>query len=197
MKKLIFIFVALAALLTACGAPHQYTGSLLNPPKPVVATTLTDHNGQPFELGGTSDGLTLLYFGFTNCPDYCPTTMGDWKGIKRALGEDAERVRFVMVSVDPERDTEQVLKTYLAQFDPAFVGLRPTTDQLEALSKEYGVGVDSGAAGHNHGAGEHNPMTHGTYTYVLDGAGQLRLLLPYDSDIDAMAADVRALLAGS
>lgn len=194
MKIVRYIVLAFLTLgLIACGAPHQFTGSVLDPPKPADDFTLTDQNGQPFQLSAQGGKVTLIYFGYTNCPDFCPTTLGDWKLVKQQLGSDAANVNFVMISVDPERDTEPVLQQYMAQFDPTFIGLRPTMDQVETLSKQYGVGVDSAAAGHDHG--EHNPAMHGTYSYAIDGQGQVRLLFPYDTDPAKVADDVRALLA--
>jgi protein SCO1/2 len=133
----------------------------------------------------------LLYFGYTNCRDFCPTTMGDWKQIRQQLGDDADSVQFVMVSVDPERDTEQTLGQFLARFDSTFIGLRPSAEQLEALSKEYGVGVDSHAAGHD------KTGLHGTHSYLLDPQGQLRVVYPYGVDVEAVTSDIRQLLRSS
>lgn len=187
------VLAVLAALLLAgCGAPHQYSVSPLNPPKPVADWTLPDQNEQPFQLSAQRGKVTLLYFGFTNCPDYCPTTLGAWKQIKQELGADADNVRFVLISTDPERDTPAALKAYVERFDPAFVGLRPTLEQLATLSREYGVGVQTADAAGTH---SHDPAVHGTYTYALDRQGQLRLLYPYDSDPRAIAADLKALQA--
>ena len=192
MKNRLLLLLSVLVLLAGCGAPYQYTGTVINPPKPGARYTLTDHYGQPFELGAPADELTLLYFGYTNCPNFCPTTMGTWKQVRQQLGAEADKVRFVMISVDPAYDTEAVLGEYLAYFDPAFVGIRPTPEQVEALSREYGVGVDS------HAAGTQDPTTaytkHGSYTYVLNRAGNLRLLFHYEVEAAAMAADVKQLL---
>ncbi len=127
MQRLIVRLFALLILLSACGTPYQYTGSVIEPPKPLTDWTIPDQHGQPFSLGDQRGKVMLLYFGYTNCPDFCPTMMGDWKQMREQLGSDAENVRFAMVSIDPERDTEQVLAQYLQRFDPTFIGLRPTT----------------------------------------------------------------------
>lgn len=181
---------ALLVLLASCGAPYQFAGTLLEPAKPLTALTLTDTNGQPFPLKETGGKLTLIYFGYTNCPDACPATMGDWKQIKQQLGAQADKVRFVMVSIDPQRDTEPVLAKYLATFDPAFIGLRPTPEQLATLNTEYGLGVDM-AGMSNH---DDNAVMHGTYSYVLDQQGNMRLLLRSDIEPSAMTSDIAALL---
>ncbi len=192
MKNRMLLVLAALVLLTGCGAPYQYTGSVIDPPKPATHYTLADNQSQPFELGAPSDDVTLLYFGYTSCPNFCPTTMGTWKQVRQELGAAADNVRFVMISVDPVRDTEPVLREYLAHFDPTFIGIRPTLEQVEALSREYGVGVDSHAAGTQDPATAHTK--HGSYTYVLDRAGQLRLLFHLDADAAAMAADIKQLL---
>jgi len=191
---MLLLSILIGTMLAACGVPHQYTGTVLNPPKALEDWTLTDQHGQPFQLRTQDDTLTVLYFGYTNCPDYCPTTMGEWKQIKEQLGADADRLRFAMVTVDPERDTEDVLARYLANFDESFIGLRPTPEQVAALSREYGVGVAPPAATTHDHADHPDPVQHGTYTYVLDGTPQLRLLLRDDIPLEAMVADIRALL---
>ncbi|WP_029215357.1 SCO family protein [Kallotenue papyrolyticum] len=193
MKRFLALLLTLLALM-ACGGPHRFTGTLLDPPEPIADWTLTDQHGQPFRLSDQRGKLVLLYFGYTNCPDFCPITMGIWKQVRAHLGADAEQVRFVMISTDPARDTPEVLARYLSAFDPAFVGLQPTPEQLDALSRKFGAGVDANAQAHgDHHAGL-DPRLHGTYTYVLDRQGRWRLLFPYDTPVEAMVADLRALL---
>jgi protein SCO1 len=187
------LLIGVALLLTGCGAPHQYAGTFLNPPKALTDFTIRDQHGQPFQLSAQRGKVMLLYFGFTNCPDFCPTTMGEWKQVKRLLGADADKVRFVLISVDPERDTEQALKEYLDHFDPSFVGLRPTPEQVEQLSREYGVGVDS----HSQHVHTPDPTRHGSYTYAIDQSGQLRLLFSFDIQPQQVADDIRQLLRSS
>lgn len=196
MNKLRPLLLLLTVLLLAgCGGPHQFTGSVINPPKPLTDFTLPDQNGQPFQLSAQRDDLVLLYFGYTQCPDYCPTTLGAWKQVKQMLGDNADSVRFVLVSVDPERDTEPVLKSYVERFDPSFIGLRPTLEQVGSFSGEYGFGVEvvQTAAGEH----QHDPTRHGTYSYLVDQTGQLRLLFPYDTDPRRIADDIKAVLAQS
>lgn len=194
MQRLYVLGLVLGlTLLAGCGAPYQFTGSVINPPKPTADFTVSNQDGQPFQLSAQRGNVVLLYFGFTNCPDACPATLGDWKQIKQALGPDADKVRFVMVSVDPDRDTEPVLKEYVGRFDPTFIGLRPTPEQLATLSKDYGVGVQP-ANTSDHSAHTPESTMHGTYSYAIDPAGQLRLLFASDSDPRQVAADVQQLL---
>lgn len=194
MYYLRFLALLIVALgLASCGAPHQWSGTLVDPPKPLTDYTLPDQNGQPFQLGAQQPNLMLLYFGYTTCPDYCPTTLGEWKQIKEELGANADKVRFVLVSVDPERDTEQALKAYVERFDPAFIGLRPTLEQVGSLSQEYGFNVNVVQAGSSDH--QHDPTRHGTYTYLIDQTGGLRLLFRYGSDPRTIARDIEAVLA--
>lgn len=155
---------------------------------------MTDQHGQPFTLSDQRGKVTVLYFGYTNCPDYCPATLADWKQMKQQLGADADKVRFVMITVDPERDTEQVLRDYIAKFDESFVGLRPTQEQLMALSREYGVGVDTILARSGHDHGVEAATRHGSYIYVLDQAGQFRLLFRPEAIHQQMTSDIKQLL---
>jgi protein SCO1/2 len=193
LRQIVLLLLGIAAIaLVGCGQPYQYTGTVLDPPKPLTDFTLTDQHGQPFQLSAQRGKVTLLYFGYTNCPDFCPTTMGDWKQVKQQLGAEAENVRFVLISVDPERDTEQALKEYLDHFDPTFVGLRPRPEQVEPLSREYGVGVDRHS---QHRAPD--PARHGSYVYAVDQEGQLRLLFSADVGPQQMADDIRHLLQSS
>ena len=187
-----FLLLALLMLLVSCGTPHQWSGTLVDPPQPLNDWTLPDQNGQPFQLS-SADQVTLLYFGYTNCPDFCPTTLGNWKQVRQALGADAASVRFALVSIDPERDTEAALKAYVERFDPAFVGLRPTDEQVTAFGREYGFPVEvvKDMAGMEH----HDPTRHGTYTYLVDRNAQLREVLRYDIAPAAIAADIKDVLS--
>ncbi len=198
-------------LVAACGSPYQYNGTMLDPPQRMPDFTLSDQHGQPFQLSA-QQGVTLLYFGFTNCPDYCPTTMGTWKQVKQELGAAAENVQFVMVTVDPENDTPETLGSYLARFDEAFIGLRPTPEQLADLNEGYWLGlrldggqsnVDTGAhADHaehdaqDAPAASHNTVDHGTHVYVIDQQ-QLRLLFRPDHTPQQITSDIKALLGSS
>lgn len=194
MIRRLLLAVAPLLLLVACGAPHQFAGSELNPPKPIDDWTITDARGDSFRLSDQRGNVVLLYFGYTNCPDFCPTTMGAWKQVRAQLGDDAGRVRFAMITVDPERDTPDVLARYLDHFDSSFVGLHPTPEQLEALSRDYGAGVDSNAQVGHAQHGDLDPTMHGTYTYVIDPQGRLRLLFSAGSAVEPMVGDIRALL---
>lgn len=179
--------------VTAClsGDGYEFHGGVLEPAKAAPALDLTDQFGQPFSLAAASPKVRLIYFGYTTCPDFCPTTLTDFLRVKEDLGDDANDVEFILVTVDPTRDTEERLREYLAFFDPAFVGLRGDNAETVAASAGYGVfaqRVDQpeSATGYL--------VDHTSMIYVLDEAGDLRLTFGYGSDPADITADVRHLL---
>lgn len=151
---------------------------------------LTDQNGKPVKLSDFRGRPVLLAFGFTQCPDVCPLTLADFKAVKRELGADAERVAFVLVSIDPERDTPEVMKRYLAVFDPAFIGLtgpderiRRLTDQLDASYEKQRPDPETGAY----------TVAHTSFIYLFDADGKWRMTYPFQSPAEAIAADIRSM----
>ena len=153
--------------------------------------SLPDQNGQVRTLADFKGKLTVVFFGYTQCPDVCPTTMAELAQVKRALGKDGERVQAVFITVDPERDTPELLKAYMASFDPSFIALRGTMDQTAATAKDFKVfyakepGKTEGSYTMNHTAG----------SYIFDTSGKLRLFTRYGSGAEALTADLKTLLA--
>jgi protein SCO1/2 len=188
-KSIVFRISILASLLftiAACSpAKPTFRGGAINPPFPAAEIKLTDHNGQPFALSGQRGKVVLVYFGFTNCPDECPLTMAHVKQALQSIGDSAKNVQVVMVTTDPLRDTPQILKDYMTNFNPTFLGLTGTTEELQKAWKDYGVVVEDG--------GE----THSTFLYVIDPAGNLRETFLPDSEPADIAADVSLLLRGN
>jgi protein SCO1/2 len=150
---------ALAVLTSSCADPakdtaspggqistsaSQYRGTELGSPVPIPAVTLKDASGQPFDLKARNAGkLTLVYFGYTNCPDVCPTTMADIAAALRTLPSDQRaKVSVDFITTDPDRDTGPVLTKWLARFDPTFVGLTGTVAEVDGAAKLAGVPVD-------------------------------------------------------
>lgn len=158
-------------------------GSVIDPPAPMPNIQLTDQNGQSFQLTDLRGKVVFLYFGYTNCPDECPLTMAHLKQAVDQLDEQSRDVRVIMVTTDPARDTQQVLKSWLAKFDSNFIGLRGAPDEMAQTWKNYGVTVESG--------GE----THSYFLYVLDQSGNLRETFLPDSQPADIAADARLLLS--
>src|SRR5450759_258239 len=100
---------------------------------PAVVALAATSSGRPYELAADTGKLVLLYFGYTHCPDYCPMMLTDWARVKRDLGAKADGIRFVFVSVDPDRDTPQLTERFVRDFDPSFIGLAPTVTELETI----------------------------------------------------------------
>ncbi|MDI3297887.1 MAG: SCO family protein [Bacillota bacterium] len=189
----VLLLAAVAWRLLAAGPPH-FQGDLLRPPAPAPDFRLTDAEGRSFDLASLRGKVVLLYFGYTTCPDVCPTTLADLRQVQERLGADAERVRVLFVTVDPERDTPARIAGYLKPygFRPAAAGLTGSLAQLEPVWKAYGVYVHKrqvpGAATYL--------VDHTAYVYLIDPLGRLRLLFPYGTSPDAVLHDVRLILAG-
>ena len=152
--------------------------------------SLTDHNGQPRSLKDFAGKVVVLFFGYTQCPDVCPTTMSELVEVRKLLGKDGARVQAVFVSVDPERDTPAVLKAYMANFDPSFLALYTTPENLEATAKNYKIyfkKVDGKTA-------TSYTVDHTAGSYVYDTQGKLRLYTRYGTGAAPLAADIRLLL---
>jgi protein SCO1/2 len=181
-----FALLMLVIALAACGGrPHVFGGTELAPPRPAPDLNLVDQHGQPFALGSQKGNLALIYFGYTHCPDVCPATLGAFAAARRQLGAAAEHVRFIFITVDPSRDTPEVLRTYLAQIDPAIVGLTGTPAAIARAEHDYGV----------YAAGERlDAVTHTDRIFLIDRAGNWRRLYPFDVEPTVLAADARALL---
>jgi protein SCO1/2 len=151
---------------------------------------MPDHNGVVRSLKDFRGKLVVLFFGYTQCPDVCPTTMTELAQAKKALGADGDKVQGIFVTVDPERDTPQVLKGYMANFDPTFIALRGSPEQLAAMAKDFKVyykKVDGKSP-------TTYTMDHSAASYVYDTQGRLRLYTRYGSGAQSLASDLKLLL---
>jgi protein SCO1/2 len=164
---------------------------VIDPPQESPVVRLADGTGT-YDLDKERGArAVLLYFGYTHCPDICPATLADWARAKRTLGSGADGVRFVFVSVDPERDTPQVVREYAHQFDPAFVGLSPTLAQLDSLKTAWGFAVMRDSTPEMK-TGEYG-VTHPAGTFLIDRTGKIREIFPPQTKPDDMAADLRRI----
>ena len=183
--------VAAAAGLVACsqGKP-QFSSIDLTGADYAKDFRMPDQDGRLRSLKDLQGKVVVLFFGYTQCPDVCPTTMGELAQVKKLLGADADKLQALFVTVDPERDTPEVLKAYMANFDPAFIALRGTPDQLAAMAKDFKVYYKK--------TGGKTPtsysMDHSAASYVYDSRGQLRLYTRYGSGAAALASDIKLLL---
>ena len=183
--------LALAAIvLAACGGEdYEFQGGNLQPVTTTPDFQLTDQYGESWTMSDQTGKIVLLYFGYTTCPDACPTTLSDWIEVKRLLGDQADNVEFVMVTVDPERDT--VEKLNMAFFDPEFLGL--TGDQETITSIEMDYGIMAVREEHPESATGYL-MNHTTSFWVVDTENQLRLTFAHGTDPEIVAEDIEHLL---
>lgn len=193
MKRIPYISITLLVLLFlgACGPAYTFRGGAISTPKAAPDFTLTDQNGQPWTLSQQRGKVVLLFFGFTNCPDVCPTTLADLATVRERLGADGDKVQIVMVSVDPKRDTLAQLKSYMAKFDAAAIGLTADETTLAPVYKAYGVSASEQE--HEHDGGE-TMVEHSSYVYVIDRTGNWREVFDYGTPIEDIASDVQYLV---
>ncbi len=169
---------------------YTYQGVLIDPPATAPDFSLTNQNGDLFRLHDQRGKVVLIFFGYTHCPDVCPITLSEYKRIKTILGEQSENVQFVYITVDPDRDTQERLQVYLENFDPGFIGLTGSQQELEPVWKKYGVyhqRQDTGsAAGYL--------IDHSARMYTIDKMGNWILNYPYGMEPDRIATDISHLL---
>lgn len=151
---------------------------------------LSDQNGQARTLNDFAGKVVVVFFGYTQCPDVCPTTMQELAEVKRLLGPDGDKLQAVFVTVDPERDTTELLKAYIESFDPSFVALRPTPEQLPAVAKEFKIYFKrvEGKTPTSY------TMDHSAGSYAFDTQGRVRLFNRYGSGAKVLAEDLKLLL---
>jgi protein SCO1 len=155
--------------------------------------SLTDHNGQPRTLADFKGKAVVIFFGYTQCPDVCPTSMSELAQAKQLLGKDGDKLQGLFVSIDPERDTPEVMKAYMASFDPGFLALYAQPDKLPEVAKSFRIyykKVDGKTP-------TSYTMDHSAGSYVYDAQGRVRLYHRYGSGAQALADDVKKLLASS
>ncbi|MGQ0709202.1 MAG: SCO family protein [Rhodoferax sp.] len=178
-------------LLQACGESKlAFSGIDITGAAYARDFELTDHTGRVRHLGDFAGKVVVVFFGYTQCPDVCPTSMGELAQVKQALGPDGDRLQGLFVTVDPERDTPQVLQAYMQAFDPSFLALYTSTDKLAALAKDFKLyykKVEGKTA-------TSYTMDHTAGSYVYDTQGRVRLFTRYGSGAQALLADVRLLL---
>lgn len=173
--------------------PYTLRGSLIDPPVEAYPFELTSADGERARLGQFEGRLVLLFFGYTSCPDVCPTTLGEMKKVMADLGPRAPQVQVVYITVDPQRDTPEKLQNYLAAFDPAFIGLTGSPEELQPVWDAYGVyrqiRDEGSAAGYL--------VDHTARVYLIDRQGRLRLTYPFGTPLADIVQDLRYLLKES
>lgn len=196
MMKLRRAFLACCAALTGMGlvactpAPAKFQNTDISGAEFGKDFSLTDHTGHSRRLSDYQGKVVLIFFGFTQCPDVCPTTLAEFSELMKQLGAQADRVQVLFITVDPERDTPTVLSQYVPAFDKRFVGLTGSPSQIAAVAKNFKafyqkVPTKNGSYTVDHFAG----------TYAYDPTGQLRLFIRYGAPLNSVLADVKTLLA--
>ena len=184
--------LGVAALLLAACKPNKLSFSSVDVTGADYAKSfeLSDHNGQVRRLSDFAGKVAVMFFGYAQCPDVCPATMIELAQVKKLLGADGERLQALFVTLDPERDTPELLKAYMVNFDPMFLALRPTLEQLPLLAKDFKIYYKK-VAGKSL---DSYTMDHSAGSYIFDTKGQLRLFTRYGSGAPVLAADIAQLL---
>jgi protein SCO1 len=182
---------AMALALSGCTEQPAFSGIDITGADYAQGFSLTDHNGQARTLADFKGQAVVVFFGFTQCPDVCPTSLTELAQAKQLLGEQGSRLQGLFISIDPERDTPAIMKEYMASFDPSFLALYAKPDELPALAKSFKVyykKVDGPTP-------TSYTMDHSAGSYVFDPQGRIRIYHRYGSGAPALASDVKALLA--
>lgn len=160
-------------------------------PALTVPGTLLPGDPAPLSLANTGDRLSLLTFGFTECPDICPTTLSDWRRVRQQLGADTSRVRFVFISVDHRKDTPAGAAAFARHFDATFIGVAPDSLQLKTLLPYFQAEAVYTPAADGHGT----EVGHTTHSYLIDARGRISLFYTFATDPEPIARDIRRMLA--
>jgi len=187
-------FILCLLVLSGCtltNTPSVSTSTIIDPPTVLSDFSLPASTGGELRLSDLRGQPVLLYFGYTRCPDYCPITLSEFRRVREELGDDGERVHFVLISVDPVYDTPEVLATYLQAFGAGFIGLQGNDATLRRISKEYGLTYRHGGGHQHHGSAG---VEHSTASYLIDQNGRLRIVYPYGTAASVYVEDIRTLL---
>ncbi len=199
MKLQSFLFVAIGGLVGllafAIGSllfkpAYQFQGSLIEPSLEAPDFLLLDDQGRAFRLKDQRGKVVVLYFGYTGCPDVCPTTLNDLRQMMAQLDDRSSQIEVAFITVDPDRDTPELAAEYAARFNPEFVGLSGSEEELQPVWDSFWIF----RALEPHEPGEYYLVDHTSRVYVIDPQGSLRLTFPFGMEASAMAADVAQLL---
>ncbi len=171
--------------------PSQFRGIDVSGANYAKGFTLTDHDGSERTLQDYANKAVLIFFGFTQCPDVCPTALARAAEVKRLLGPDGDKLQVLFVTVDPERDTPEMLKSYTQTFDPSFVGLYGDAERIAEVAREYKVYYKKVPTGSSY------TLDHTALSYVYDPQGKLRVVLRHEQTAEDYAADLKLILGNA
>ncbi len=189
-RRVVLLSMAVLALASCSPDKPKFNGIDVTGADYAKGFTLTDQNDQTRSLSDFKGKVVVLFFGYTQCPDVCPTSMAELAEVKRLLGTDGDKLQGVFVTVDPARDTTELLKAYMTNFDPTFVAFVPTADELPVVAKQFKIyykKVDGPTP-------TSYTMDHSAGSYVYDTQGNLRLYSRYGSGAKVLAQDIQTLL---
>ncbi len=193
MKIRYFLITLLILAVTACkpsAQQSQFSATDISGADFAQALNLTDHTGAPRALADFKGKVVALFFGYTHCPDVCPTTMADLKQAMKLLGAQSDDVQVLFVTLDPERDTREVLAQYVPSFDPRFIGLYGTKDEIAKVTDDFKIFAsrvqNSGRSGYT--------IDHSAGVYLYDKTGKIRLYVAYGEKPAVIAADIEKLM---
>ncbi len=184
----LFWSIIICSALAACSRDPQFRSTDITGAPYGNQLELTDHSGKLRHLEDWRGKAVVVVFGFTHCPDVCPTTLADIAQALKELGADAQRVQVLMVSVDPERDTPESLGKYVTAFDPSFIGLRGDLAATKKVASEFKIYFEKRKTGETYS------VDHSAQLYVIDPQGRLRLLVRHDRIAQDLAPDLKAIL---
>ena len=196
MRRLL-ILLACLLVLAACDRPQA--------PKAAFANTditgldyakgfsLTDQNGKPRTLEDFKGKVVFVFFGYTHCPDVCPTTLAEMAGITKALGPEADRLQVLFITLDPERDTPELLASFVPAFNPSFLGLTGDQATIDKVAKDFKVFAQKVPSKD----GKSYTIDHTAGSYVFDAQGRIRLFVRHGQPEDALLKDLKLLIAGA
>ena len=184
----------MSAVLSACGKPKETFVSVdITGADYAKDFELTDHNGVVRHMADFKGKVVVLFFGYTQCPDVCPTTMAELAEVKKALGADGQRLQPLFVTLDPERDTANLLKAYAENFDPGVLALRTTPEKLVQVARDFKIyykKVDGRTP-------DSYTLDHSAGSYIYDTQGHVRLFTRYGTSLADLTSDIKTLLAES
>lgn len=188
------VLASTAGVLTACKSKADFNAIDLTGSKEYGQDfSMPDQHGKRRSMADFKGKVVLVFFGFTQCPDVCPTTLGDLVAVKQKLGAKGDKLQVIFASVDPARDTPEILQAYLANFDPSFLALRGSDEETAKMAKDFKVyykrvdGQTPGSYTMDHTAGD----------YIFDPEGRLRLYSRYGTPVDTLAKDIEQLIDGA
>jgi protein SCO1 len=193
-RFLLSLAAAGALALSGCeraAPPHHFNAIDLTGATYAQGFDLPDFDGKPRTLADFAGEVTVVFFGYTQCPDACPTTMAELSGILKTLGPDAKRVQVVFITVDPSRDTPALLKNYVTNFRPDFLALRGDEAQTQAIIRNFKLVVEKVPGK----TADSYTIDHTAGTYIFDPQGRIRLFASQSLDPTLLTADIQALLA--